>query len=243
MTEGDNTADFGSSIEIGTIEEPIQQVSLKDDINDVSLRISEEDNVEATDQSQVLEETQSALPSTMNHLSLSTLNLTAITDSLQHKQQKFFYDTPSIFRRVVRYGSFTSTTLNICPGYLQCNLVVLRKGQIAFDFLLFCQRNPKSCPLIEVCDTKAMHPPKTLAHDDADLRTDIPKYCIYRNGKLSHVVNNVMDFWPEDSVAFLLGCSFTFDFELMQAGVHLKYIEEGLNMPMYQTNIPWYVRT
>jgi len=169
------------------------------------------DNIELSSSSQSLLST--------NYESLLSLSEALESETKQQQNQRYFYDTPSIFRRVVRYGSYTSTTLNICPGYLQCNLVVLRKGLLAFDFLLFCQRNPKSCPLIEVCDYQSMYPPKSLAHDDADLRTDIPKYCIYRYGKLCHVVNNVQEFWPEDSVAFLLGTSFTFDFELMKAGV------------------------
>ena len=214
-------------------EDPSLKKHLNGDDDDDDAAVHDSDNNKGED----ITTTEDDLSLTLD-IEFNT-NLTAVTDSLHQKQQHYFYDTPSIFRRVVRYGSYTATTLNICPGYLQCNLVVLRKGQIAFDFLLFCQRNPKSCPLIEVCDYKSMHPPPSLAHDDADLRTDIPKYCIYRNGKLSHVVNNVIDFWPEDSVAFLLGTSFTFDFELLQAGVRLKSIEAGLNMPMYQTNIPW----
>lgn len=244
-----------TTITAATVHEQSQGDSTKEYVTDVTTTMTttavissippeDENNLESNP---ILPPTADIEPSSpsqsllsTNYESLLSLSEALESETKQQQNQRYFYDTPSIFRRVVRYGSYTSTTLNICPGYLQCNLVVLRKGQLAFDFLLFCQRNPKSCPLIEVCDYQSMYPPKSLAHDDADLRTDIPKYCIYRYGKLCHVVNNVQEFWPEDSVAFLLGTSFTFDFELMKAGVRLRSIEAGLNMPMYQTNIPWY---
>ena len=77
------------------------------------------------------------------------------------------------FREKVRTGKFTRPTNGVCPGFLQCNLVVLPQGPIAFDFLLFCQRNPKACPLIEVCDVGSPHPNGVAP--GADLRTDVPK--------------------------------------------------------------------
>ena len=78
------------------------------------------------------------------------------------------------FRHKVRHGLFTGPTNSVCPGFLQCNLVILPQGKHAFDFLLFCQRNPKACPLIEVCE--AGSPVPLGAAPDADLRTDCPKY-------------------------------------------------------------------
>lgn len=80
---------------------------------------------------------------------------------------------PQQFRLLCREGYFTGPTNGQCPGFLQCNLVVLPQGQHAFDFLLFCQRNPKACPLIEVCDTGSPHP--IAVAQGADLRTDLPK--------------------------------------------------------------------
>jgi len=139
------------------------------------------------------------------------------------------------FRQRVRSGGFTKPTNGVCPGFLQCNLVVLPQGPIAFDFLLFCQRNPKACPLIEVCDVGSPNP-KGVAFG-ADLRTDLPKYSIFRNGKLDQEVTDATDYWPQDSVAFLIGCSFSYDGALMKAGIPLKSAEQGKNVPMYKTNL------
>jgi len=139
------------------------------------------------------------------------------------------------FREKVRKGDFTKPTNGVCPGFLQCNLVVLPQGPVAFDFLLFCQRNPKACPLIEVCDVGSFNPNGVAP--GADLRTDLPKYSIYRNGKLDDEVTDVTDQWPQDSVAFLIGCSFSYDGALMNAGIPLKSAEQSKNVPMYKTNL------
>ncbi|KAL3896632.1 MAG: hypothetical protein SGARI_007123, partial [Bacillariaceae sp.] len=145
---------------------------------------------------------------------------------------------------------FTTPTNGVCPGFLQCNLVVLPQGPIAFDFLLFCQRNPKACPLIEVCDVGSPFPHGVAP--GADLRTDemllsdfsfspvqqLPhRYAIYRNGQLEQEVTDVADFWPDQSVAFLIGCSFSYDGALMEAGIPLKSAEQGKNVPMYKTSL------
>jgi len=139
------------------------------------------------------------------------------------------------FRDMVRIGDYTKPTNGICPGFLQCNLVVLPQGPVAFDFLLFCQRNPKTCPLIEVCDVGSPIPNGVAP--GADLRTDLPKYSIYRNGKLEKEVNDVTDDWPPNSVAFLIGCSFSYDGALIDAGIPLRSAEQGKNVPMYKTNL------
>lgn len=139
------------------------------------------------------------------------------------------------FRADVRAGRFTSPTNGVCPGYLQCNLVVLPQGPIAFDFLLFCQRNKKACPLIEVCDVGSPFPHGVAR--GADLRTDIPKYAIYRDGQLEKEVTDVTDDWPENSVAFLIGCSFSYDGALLEAHIPLKSADQGKNVPMYKTNL------
>lgn len=140
------------------------------------------------------------------------------------------------FRHQVRQGKFTNPTNGQCPGFMQCNLVVLPQGQHAFDFLLFCQRNKKACPLIEVCDVGSPHPVGVAR--GADLRTDVPKYAIYRNGVLEKEVDDATDHWPENSVAFLIGCSFSYDGAFIDAGIPLRSAEEGKNVPMYRTNLP-----
>jgi len=144
-------------------------------------------------------------------------------------------NAPREFRQMVREGKFTGPTNGVCGGFLQCNLVILPKDR-AFDFLLFCQRNPKACPLIEVCD--AGSPCPIGVAPGADLRTDVPKYAIYRNGKLEREVSDVTELWQDDFVAFLIGCSFSYDGALMDAGIPLRSAEAGKNVPMYLTNLP-----
>mmetsp|Transcript_34321 Transcript_34321/g.63147 ORF Transcript_34321/g.63147 Transcript_34321/m.63147 type:complete len:328 (+) Transcript_34321:118-1101(+) len=145
------------------------------------------------------------------------------------------FSSPHEFRQAVRSGRYTGPTNGCCPGFMQCNLVVLEESQ-AFDFLLFCQRNKKACPLIEVCDVGS--PSAEAVAAGSDLRTDIPKYCIYRNGKLDAEVEDVTPYWPEKSVAFLIGCSFSYDGALLDNGIHLRSVEQNKNVPMYKTNIP-----
>jgi uncharacterized protein YcsI (UPF0317 family) len=143
---------------------------------------------------------------------------------------------PQAFRRAVRDGTLPpSPTNGVCPGFLQCNLVVLPQGPQAFDFLLFCQRNKKACPLIEVCDVGSPFPLGVA--QGADLRTDVPMYAIYRNGKLEKEVPDVTEYWPENSVAFLIGCSFSYDGALQDANIPLRSADEGKNVPMYRTNL------
>jgi uncharacterized protein YcsI (UPF0317 family) len=143
-------------------------------------------------------------------------------------------DLPRNFRQLVRSGQFTGPTNGVCPGFLQCNMVVL-EPEYAFDFLLFCQRNPKACPLIEVCESGTFHP--TAVAPQADLRTDLPKYAIYRDGKLEQEVTDATPFWPQDAVAFLVGCSFSYDGALLDADIPLRSAEQGKNVPMYRTNL------
>jgi uncharacterized protein YcsI (UPF0317 family) len=139
------------------------------------------------------------------------------------------------FRMAVRQGIFQGPTNGVCPGFMQCNLVVLPQGQVAFDFLLFCQRNKKACPLIEVCDVGSPFPNGVAK--GADLRTDVPMYAIYRDGKLEKEVSDATEYWPENSVAFLIGCSFSYDGALLDAHIPLRSAEEGKNVPMYRTNL------
>lgn len=120
-------------------------------------------------------------------------------------------------------------------GYTQANLVILKK-EYAFDFLLFCQRNSKPCPLVDVSDIGSFSPSKIA--EGADIRKDIPKYRIYRDGVLIEEVNDVTEYWEDDMVCFLLGCSFTFETPLLASGIPVRHIEEGCNVPMYKTNIP-----
>jgi len=117
---------------------------------------------------------------------------------------------------------------------VQTNLVILPYSS-AFDFLRFCQRNPKPCPLIEVTDPGDPEP--KLTAKGADLRTDLPRYRVYRNGQLIEEPTDIRDLWQDDFVAFLLGCSYSFEYALAKVGVPLRHVETGMNVPMYRTNI------
>lgn len=144
-------------------------------------------------------------------------------------------ETPKEIRASIRRGEWTKSTHGLAPGYVQANLVVLPQ-KLAFEFLLFCQRNPKPCPVLDV--TEVGDPEPKLVAPGADLRTDIPKYRVYEYGELKRETTDIRAFWQSDSVAFLLGCSLTFEAALLQAGISLRHIEEGKIVPMYITNIP-----
>lgn len=140
---------------------------------------------------------------------------------------------PTAFRELVRSGRFTGQTSGVCNGYAQANLVILPKD-LAFDFLLFATRNPKPCPILDV--TEVGNPEPRLAAPGADLRYDIPKYRIYRHGEMAEEVATLEQYWRDDLVAFLLGCSFSFEGPLLDAGLEVRHITEGHNVPMYITN-------
>ena len=127
-------------------------------------------------------------------------------------------------RADIRAGRLTTVTTGLAPGFVQANLAVLPKEQ-AYDFLLFCQRNPRPCPLIEVTDVGSPEPVGVAP--GADLRTDLPRYRIYKDGVLADEVTDVTAFWRDDLVAFLLGCSFTFEWALLDAGIPMRHIEQG----------------
>lgn len=141
---------------------------------------------------------------------------------------------PREVRALIRQGVITGQTSGMCEGYAQGNLLILPREQ-AYDFLLFTQRNPKSCPLLEVGDVGS--PLVRKMADNADIARDIPRYRVWEYGKLTGEYTDISRFWREDFVYFLIGCSFSFEGELLSAGVPVRHIEEGKNVPMYLTNI------
>jgi uncharacterized protein YcsI (UPF0317 family) len=148
--------------------------------------------------------------------------------------KRFSQATAKEMRSLIRKNKWDKLTAGLAMGYAQANLVIL-PGKYAFDFLLFCQRNPKPCPLIEVLES-GRYRTEFLA-SDADVRTDIPKYNIYRKGKLEKTVKEIKRLWRDDFVTFLLGCSFSFEEALLRAKIPVRHIEENKNVPMYITNI------
>lgn len=144
------------------------------------------------------------------------------------------FEKPFKVRNQIREEKIQVPTTGLCRGYAQGNLVVLPKS-LAYDFLLFAHRNPKPCPVLEVTDV-GQREAKTIAKD-SDITTDIPKYRVYKKGKLEGEYLNIKDYWREDFVSFVLGCSFTFESALLDEGIPVRHIENKSNVPMYKTNI------
>ena len=141
---------------------------------------------------------------------------------------------PRALRLAARYGTFGGVTAGLAPGYVQGNVCILPKA-FADDFRLYCERNPKPCPLIGVSGPG--DPRLPYLGGDLDIRTDVPRYRVFRDGQLSDEITDIRDLWSGDMVAFVIGCSFSFEEALAQAGVPLRYVAEGKNVAMYLTNL------
>jgi uncharacterized protein YcsI (UPF0317 family) len=138
-------------------------------------------------------------------------------------------------RRLARLGEWTGPTPGLAPGYVQANLVVV-PGEYAFDFLLFCQRNPKPCPVLDVTDPGSMEAARVAP--GSDVRSDVPCYRVYLDGELKDEPTDLKNWWREGLVSFLLGCSFTFENALLHSGLPVRHLEQGGNVPMYRTRLP-----
>jgi uncharacterized protein YcsI (UPF0317 family) len=138
-------------------------------------------------------------------------------------------------RAACRGGALTGQTSGLAAGFAQANLVIV-PGQFAFDFLLFCQRNPKPCPVLDV--TEPGDPIPRHSAPDADLRTDLPRYRVWEHGRLVAEPTDIHGRWRDDLVSFVIGCSFTFEVAMLRAGLPVRHIEQGRNVPMYRTTIP-----
>ena len=138
--------------------------------------------------------------------------------------------TPAEARARFRDGLVTPTA-GWSGGWTQANLLALPRD-LAYDFLLFAQRNPKPCPVLDVLDAGAVSGPLL----DGDIRTDLPAYRVYVDGELVEETAEVTSWWRDDLVSFLIGCSFTFEAALIEAGVPVRHVEQGVNVPMYRTS-------
>ncbi len=138
---------------------------------------------------------------------------------------------PARLREAIRCGRYRGVTSGLAPGFTQTNVVIL-PARYAFHFLLYCQRNPKPCPLLEVLEEGRWEPSKLAP--GADIRTDCPGYRVFRGEKVDEV-KQVGELWRDDLVTFLLGCSFTFESALLKAGIPVRHIEENRNVPMFIT--------
>lgn len=143
------------------------------------------------------------------------------------------FSTGAGLRKSVRSGQFDGQTAGQAPDFLQGNLVILPKAY-AQDFLIYCQNNPKACPIIGITKPGQACMPEL---GTIDLRTDVPKYRIYRDGIWCDELTDISALWTDDLVGFVLGCSFTFEDALMRRGFKVRHIEEGKNVPMYRTEL------
>lgn len=141
--------------------------------------------------------------------------------------------TAAEVRSRVRSGEWNGQTAGLAEGYVQANLVILPSAE-AEAFREFCELNPKPCPVLDITAPGSCVPEMTAP--GADLRTDLPRYRVYEHGELVDEPLEVSGIWRDDLVGFLIGCSFTFEHGLIEAGVPLRHIERGLGVPMYRTN-------
>jgi uncharacterized protein YcsI (UPF0317 family) len=137
-------------------------------------------------------------------------------------------------RLAARSGTLDAPTAGMAPGFVQGNLAILPREH-AEDFLRFCHANPKPCPLLGV--SEAGNPAIPALGSDLDIRTDIPRYRVWRDGELIDEPRDIKSVWGDDLVSFVLGCSFSFEEALLQADVPLRHIARGLGVPMYRTSI------
>ena len=143
--------------------------------------------------------------------------------------------TPEAVRAAARQGLWQAPTAGLANGYVQANLAIL-PASVADDFLKFCLANPKPCPLLAF----ATSPGQTrfeLAGKALDIRTDAPRYNVFRQGILTDTVSELSAYWRDDMVSFLIGCSFSFEEALQQGGIELRHQTEQKNVPMYNTNL------
>lgn len=137
-------------------------------------------------------------------------------------------------RERIRNGQITGHTSGMAPGFVQANLVIL-PASWAGEFEAFCRANPKPCPLLAVSEAGSPTPPGL--GEGIDVRTDLPAYRVFRHGKPVEERCDISDLWRDDFVAFAIGCSFSFETALLKAGLPVRHIEEGVNAPMFRTNI------
>lgn len=138
-------------------------------------------------------------------------------------------------RLAIRRGAHKGPTAGLAPGFVQANLAILPQA-LAADFMRFCHANPKPCPLLSVGNPGDWRLP--ALGEDLDIRTDLPRYRVFRNGKIVDEPTDICKHWRDDLVTFAIGCSFSFEEALVEAGIEMRHINSGKNVPMYRTTIP-----
>lgn len=143
------------------------------------------------------------------------------------------FRTPAAVRQACRSRRWTTQTSGLAPGFAQANLVILPREE-AVEFHEFCRLNPRPCPLLSVTSPGAWEAVQLAV--GSDLRTDLPGYRVWEQGELTAEPLDLLDWWRDDLVSFLIGCSFTFESALVDAGLSVRHLEQGCNVPMYVTN-------
>jgi uncharacterized protein YcsI (UPF0317 family) len=143
--------------------------------------------------------------------------------------------TPYEFRQTVRRGEFSGNTAGICEGYIQANLAIMPL-KYANDFQKFCDANPKPCPVLAVSEPGS--PALPTLGKDIDVRTDVPGFFIYRDGRFVGEERSLAHLWQNDFVVFAIGCSYSFEYILLRAGLPIRHLELGCGVPAYDTNFP-----
>ncbi len=142
--------------------------------------------------------------------------------------------TPAQLRAACRSAAFSGHTSGLAERHVQGNVTILPQA-LAADFLLYCQRNPKPCPLL--ARGEPGQPGLPALGVDIDMRSDLPRYRVWRDGILVAEPTDIADLWQDDFVSFVLGCSFSFEQALMDEGIRLRHVEHGRNVAMYRTNL------
>jgi len=150
------------------------------------------------------------------------------------KADTLFPAEPRAVRARVRSGEHAGHTSGLAPGFVQGNVVIL-PSRLADEFLRFCQRNPKPCPVLAVAEPG--DPALPTLGDAIDIRRDVPRYRVYRSGLLADTPVDIVALWLDDLVTFILGCSFSFEEALIEDGLEVRNISCGINVPMYRTSI------
>jgi uncharacterized protein YcsI (UPF0317 family) len=142
--------------------------------------------------------------------------------------------SPSELRAQIRRGAWLKQTSGLAPAHVQGNVAIL-PADLASDFHRFCFNNPKPCPLLAVSETGNPRLPRLGA--DLDIRTDVPRYRVFREGVIVDEPYDIRSHWRDDLVTFVIGCSFSFEQALLENGIGIRHIEQDRNVPMYRTSI------
>ena len=146
-----------------------------------------------------------------------------------------FASSAAVARAAIRAGQVSGHTSGLAGRHVQGNLVILPQAW-AGEFLQYCQANPKPCPLLAV--TEAGDPAMPTLGEDIDIRTDVPRYRVWRHGELVDEPTDIRALWRDDLVSFVIGCSFSFEQALADEGVPLRHVEQGRNVAMYRSALP-----